>query len=133
MKKSLQSNIHFQYRLVDKLIGIEITTKKNLADIKEGENADHTSDLHATERSALQLASNYCRRRDKRKGLPTGEFLGVVVTKSESSQSFTKPVHTTIPKRFIKKKDWGRKRKLPGTTTWLYYIEILHRQQKIKR
>ena len=123
MTKNLLSNVHFQLRLVKELRGSRIITGKSLADIKEGANDDHTLDLLARERSALQEARNYCNRSDKRKGLLPGQFLGVVVVKFESDPSGSKRVPMTVPKRLMKGGDWGRKRREPGTTTWLYYIE----------
>jgi hypothetical protein len=119
MKKNLLSNTHFQYRLVGKLKGRKIITKKELADIKEGSKDDHTSDLKSTDRSALQVARNYCSRSDKRKGLTSGQFLGVVVTKYTDA-SPGKMLYATIPNNRIGGRRPPRK---PGTTTWLYYIE----------
>jgi hypothetical protein len=127
MTKNLMSNVHFQVRLVKELRGspgrLQIITHPVLAKPKEGANDDHTLDLHATERSALQAARNYCSRGDRRKGLLPGQFLGVVVVRFESDPSGSKRVPTTIPKRLMKGSDWGRKRREPDTTTWLYYIE----------
>ena len=127
MTKNLLSNVHFQLRLVKELRGSprrrELITLPFLGKPKEWAKDDHTLDLHATERSALQAARNYCNRSDKRKGLLSGQFLGVVVTKFESDPSGSNPVPTTIPQRLIKGGKWGRKRREPGTTTWLYYIE----------
>ena len=123
MTKNLMSNVRFQLRLVKELKGSRIITGRSLADIKEGANDDHTLDLLARERSALQEARNYCSRSDERKGLLPGQFLGVVVTKFESDPSGSKRVPTTVPKRLMKGGDWGRKRRVKDTTTWLYYIE----------
>ena len=123
MTKNLLSNVHFQLRLVKELRGSRIITGKSLADIKEGANDDHTLDLLARERSALQEARNYCNRSDERKGLLPGQFLGVVVTKFESDPSGSKRVPTTVPKRLMKGSRWGRKRRVKDTTTWLYYIK----------
>ena len=120
------SNVHFQLRLVKELRGQpqsrEVFTYPFLAKSKERAKDDHTLDLHATESSALQAACNYCRRGDKRKGLPIEQFLGVVVVKHESDSSGQKPklVPRTLPKQIIVT---ARKRRKKGTTTWLYYIE----------
>jgi len=123
MAKNLLSNVHFQLRLVKELRGSRIITRKSLADIKEGANDDHTLDLLARERSALQEARNYCNRSDERKRLLPGQFSGVVVTKFESDPSGSKRVPTTVSKRLMKGSCWGRKRRVKDTTTWLYYIE----------
>jgi len=127
LTKNLMSNVQFQLRLVKELRGSprrrEIITLPFLGKPKEGAKDDHTLDLHATERSALQAARNYCNRSDKRKGLLPGQFLGVVVVKFESDPSGSKRVPITVPKRLMKGRDWGRKRRELGTTTWLYYIE----------
>ena len=124
MTKKLLSNVHFQLRLVRELRGSpgrrEIITFPSLAKSKEGAKDDHTLDLRATDRSVLQEARNYCRRSDKRKGLPPKQFLGVVVTKFEGDSSRSKVVPTTIPPWMIKGR---RSRRVPDTTTWLYYIE----------
>jgi hypothetical protein len=93
-------------RLVKELRGSprrrEIITLPFLGKPKEGAKDDHTLDLHATERSALQAARNYCNRSDKRKGLLPGQFLGVVVVKFESDLSGSKRVPITVPKRLMK-------------------------------
>lgn len=124
MTKNLMSNVQFQLRLVKELRGSprrrEIITLPFLGKSKEGANDDRTLRLQATERSALQAARNYCNRSDERKGLPAGLFLGIVVVKFESYPTGSKHVPATIPQRLI---GGHSKRREPGTTTWLYYIE----------
>ncbi len=124
MTKNLMSNVQFQLRLVKELRGSprrrEIITLPFLGKSKEGEKDDRTLRLQATERSALHAARNYCNRSDERKGLPAGLFLGVVVVKFESYTTGSKRVLRTVPQRLI---GGHSKRREPGTTTWLYYIE----------
>jgi len=124
LTKNLMSNVQFQFRLVKELRGSprrrEIITLPFLGKSKEGANDDRTLRLQANEQSALQAARNYCRRSDARKGLPAGLFLGVVVVKFESDPTGSKRVLTTVPQWRIRGRSKKRK---PGTTTWLYYIE----------
>jgi len=105
LTKNLLSNVQFQLRLVKELRGSsrrhEIITHLLLGKPKEGAKDDRTLRLHATERSALQAARNYCNRSDERKGLPAGLFLGVVVVKFESYPTGSKRVPATVPQSRI--------------------------------
>jgi hypothetical protein len=117
---NLRSNEHFQLRLVKEIRGYDknqIITYPFLGKAKEGKGFDKTLDFFANEKAALQQARNYCWRSDKRKGLLTGQFRGVVLTKFESkSVSFV--LSGTLPN--VQSADKPRK---PGTTSWLYYLE----------
>ena len=127
LTKNLLSNVHCQLRLVKELRGSlrrrELITLPFLGKPKEGAKDDHTLDLHATGRSALQVARNYCMRSDRRKDILSGQFLGVIVVKFESDSSGSKFVPTTVPTWLMKGRNWGRKRRESETTTWLYYVE----------
>ncbi|MFC1968850.1 hypothetical protein ACFLVX_05670, partial [Chloroflexota bacterium] len=115
----LQSNEHFQLRLVKELRGSErqIITYPFLGKSREGGKYDKTLDFFSTDRAALQQARNYCRRGDERKGLLPGQFRGIVLTKFESkSRSFL--VSRSLPN--VQSADKPRKL---GTTRWLYYLE----------
>ena len=117
MAKRLPPNTHLQLRLVKRFDGRRLVTYRNLAQPKEGAAKDHTLDLFLNERSALQAARNYCARGEKRKGPLPGEFLGVVVVKHESEGSKSARVGPWGPGKLI-----GRRPRVPGTTTWLYYV-----------
>ena len=120
MPKRLPPNDHFQFRLVKRFDGRRIVTYANLAQPNEGSAKDHTMDFFGNERSALQEAKNYSARGEKRKGLLPGEFLGVVVVKYESdpNKSITIRPGSFFPRATVS----HRPRRVPGTATWLYYV-----------
>jgi len=87
---------------------------------KEGMKEDKTSEL-LSESAALKLACDYCKRGEKREGLPAGvEFRGGVVKRFIGDPEGTVPVPGNIPYRRI---GGRRPPRVKGTTKWLYYIE----------
>ena len=121
MAKTLQTNMHFQLRLVKHLDGTRIVTHLNLGQPNEGAAKDHVLDLFDNERSALQAARNYCARGEKRKGPLPGQFLGVVVVKFESDPSRWKSVKPGSFGSGFKLR--GRPPRVKGKTIWLYYVD----------
>ena len=125
MTKNPMSNERSQFRLVRELKDfppgrLEIKTYQPMGKPKEGTKEDKTSEL-LNESAALKLACDYCKRGEKRKGLPAEvEFRGIVVTRFIGDPKGAVPVPRNIPYRRI---GGRRPPRVKGTTKWLYYIE----------
>jgi len=119
------SNERSQFRLVRELKEfphgrLEIITYQPMGKPKEGTKEDKTSEL-LSESAALKLACDYCKRSEKRKGLPAGvELRGVVVTRFIGDSKGAVPLPGNIPYRLI---GGRRPPRVKDTTKWLYYIE----------
>ena len=123
MTKKLLSNVYFQVLLVKKIENERIITWPTHAQTKKGAQINKALRCISTERSALGLVTNFCKRSNKNKGLPLNEkFMGVVVKRSEMvvQSGGNKIITTSLPQNNNKIAKGKPTKK--GSGMWLFYI-----------
>ena len=113
----------YQLRLVKRIDGRKLVTHGKLAHAKSTQARDKTLDIFqaSNDRAALQRAREYSNRSPQRKGSLPGDFRGVVVVKFVNDSA--KPGVMRQRKAYGLPEVTNRRRRLPNTTTWLYYVD----------
>ena len=122
-RRPTDTGAHYQFRLVKQIRGSRIVTHQVIAHSKSPIARDKSLDIFEADSdiAALQRARSYIRRSGGNKGPLPGEFRGVVVVRYATDPA--KPGLIGARNKWGQVEVTNRRRRLQGTTTWLYYID----------